>query len=110
MKIKLNQKRRGAALVEYGLLIAGVALVAAAAVAVFGHKTSDMMASVATVLPGAHADDSGPIVSGKIVDTTTDADGNIILDVASAAAGTNTLGDNLGLTAPDINTLVVEAE
>lgn len=105
------KKRRGAALVEYGLLIAGVALVAAAAVSVFGHKTSDMMSAVAAVLPGAHGDDNGPIVSGKIIDTTTNADGNIILDVQSAADGTNSLGDNMGLTDPDIGeTLVVEAE
>ena len=109
--MKLNQKRRGAALVEYGLLIAGVALVAAAAVSIFGHKTSDMMAAVAAVLPGAHEDDAGPIVSGKIIDTTVDEAGNIILDVQSAANGTNTLGNNTGLTSPDLgDTLVIEAE
>ncbi|MFG0320580.1 MAG: hypothetical protein ACF8XB_25130 [Planctomycetota bacterium JB042] len=108
--MKFLQKRRGAALVEYGLLIAGVALIAAAAVSIFGHKTSDMMSAVAAVLPGAHDDDAGPIVSGKIIDTTKDADGNIILDVQSAADGTNTLGDNTGLTTPDLGeTLVVEA-
>lgn len=105
--MRIFKQRRGAALVEYSLLIGGVALVASAAVAVFGHKTTDMVAAVAAVLPGAHADDNAPIVSGKIIDTIQDANGNIVLDVASAAAGTNSLGNNTGLTTPDLGTTLV---
>ena len=54
---------------EYGLLIAGVALISSAGVSIFGHKTNDLVSSVAAVLPGAHADDNGPLVSGKLIET-----------------------------------------
>ncbi len=43
MRKFLNNKK-GQGLVEYGLIIAGVALICAAAVSVFGHKTSDLIA------------------------------------------------------------------
>ncbi|MFT7464062.1 MAG: pilus assembly protein Flp/PilA, partial [Pseudohongiellaceae bacterium] len=106
---KILRDKKGAALLEYALLTAGVALVAAASVSVFGHKTSDMMAATATIMPGAHADDNGPILSAKLIETT-DANGFIAVDVAAAAAGGNRLGDNLlgsgnGL---DLETLVIE--
>jgi len=80
MFMKLIRERKGAALVEYGLLIAGVALISAAAVSTFGHKTNDLVATVAAVLPGAHADDNGAILSGKLIETT--------VAVAGSAAGT----------------------
>ena len=70
---KLLTNRKGSALVEYGLLIAGVALVAAGAVSIFGHKTNDLISATATVLPGAHADDNGPIISSKLIETFLDA-------------------------------------
>lgn len=110
---KKLRSQAGAALVEYSLLVAGIALIGAAAVAVFGHKTSDMMAAVAAVLPGAHADDNAPIVSGKIIETA-DSQGPganaIALDIDGivANAGTERLGNNFG-TATSISTLVVEA-
>ena len=53
---KFIKSKKGSALVEYGLLVAGVALVAAAGVSILGHKTSDLVSSVAAVLPGAHPD------------------------------------------------------
>ena len=70
---KFLSNKKGQGLVEYGLIIAGVALISAAAVSVFGHKTSDLISAVATVpgcRQGAHADDNGPIVSGKLIETT----------------------------------------
>lgn len=100
--------KKGSALVEYALLIAGVALMGAAAVSTFGHKTSDMMAAVAAVMPGAHADDNAPIVSGKLIETTDTvagttsagtADTGIGLDVGTIIAnqGTSRLGNNAGV-------------
>lgn len=71
----LRKNETGAALVEYALIIAGVALIGAAAVALFGHKISDMLATVAAVMPGAHADDNAPIVSGKAIETSPNAQG-----------------------------------
>ena len=112
---KRLRSQAGAALVEYSLLVAGIALIGAAAVAVFGHKTTDMMAAVAAVLPGAHADDNAPIVSGKIIETSVDggAGGDAIaLDITTILANSNgeveRLGNNLG-TNSSISQLVVEA-
>lgn len=89
---KFFSNKKGQGLVEYGLIIAGVALISAAAVSVFGHKTSDLIAAVATILPGAHSDDNGPIVSGKLIETTgADAAGDqISLDAAAIVTGTAT--------------------
>ena len=105
---KLLRCKKGAALLEYSLLAAGISLVAAAGVAVFGHKTSDMISAVAAIMPGAHAGDNGPIQSGKIIETTEAEDGPIVVDVGAIVGNTDSprLGDNLGLTGLD--TLVVE--
>lgn len=72
---RLSKTKRGAALVEYALIVAGVALIGAAAVAIFGHKVSDMLGTAAAVLPGAHAEDNAPIVSGKAIETSPNAQG-----------------------------------
>lgn len=95
--IKLLKNKKGSALVEYGLLIAGVALVCAAAVSVFGHKTNDLISATATILPGAHDDDNGPIVSAKLIETTRDPNNGdaIVLNPAAAATETPRLGNNL---------------
>jgi Flp pilus assembly pilin Flp len=101
---KLVRNRRGQGLVEYGLLIAGVALIAAAAVSVFGHKTADLISAVATILPGAHSDDNAPIASGKLIETTAGAaDAPISLDVTTITgnSGTGRLGANVTGTASD---------
>ena len=113
---KLLRSKKGAALAEYSMLVAGVMLVGAAAVSVFGHKTSDLMGSVAAVLPGAHDDDNGPIISGKIIETNNNGTGGdggttngIALDIAAMTAQDVTrLGNNLG-TEAGIDTLVLEA-
>lgn len=105
---KLIRNRKGAALVEYGLLVGGVALVTAAATAIFGHKTNDLIATTAAVLPGAHADDNGPILSGKIIETTGADAGPIGIDTATIVGNTDTsrLSNNVG--AGDLTTLVIE--
>lgn len=75
LRRRLLRDRKGAALVEYALIIAGVALIGAAAVSIFGHKVSDMLGTAAAVLPGAHTDDNAPIVSGKTIETSPNAQG-----------------------------------
>ncbi|HEX4150113.1 MAG TPA: class III signal peptide-containing protein, partial [Pirellulales bacterium] len=74
-------QRRGQGLVEYALIIAGVTLVCIVGVTMFGHKTADLLAAVAVVLPGAHTDDNGPITAGQLVDLTSGADGSVNLDL-----------------------------
>ena len=58
------QKRRGQGLVEYIIIVASVALISLVALSVFGHKVADQYAIGAGMLPGAHAEDNSPIVTG----------------------------------------------
>lgn len=98
------RNKKGQGLVEYGLIIAGVALICAAAVSVFGHKTSDLFAAVATILPGAHEDDNAAMRSGKLIETTAGSDtADIELDVTTiaGAGGTGRLQANVTGTAGD---------
>ncbi len=98
---KFFGNKKGQGLVEYGILVGGIALVALAATAILGHKTSDLIATVAGSLPGAHADDNGPIVSGKLVATTVQAGGSGL--VLSGTPGS--FSSNLGI---DVSGLVLE--
>ncbi len=103
---RLLSERKGAALVEYALIVAGVALIGAAAVSVFGHKVTDMIGTAAAVMPGAHADDNAPIVAGKTIETSANTPGfdsgnsatGIGLDVnaITQANGQSRLGDSVG--------------
>ena len=81
---RLLRNKTGAALVEYALIVAGVALIGAATVSVFGHKVNDMLATVAAVLPGAHAEDNAPIVSGRVIETSPNTPG---MDQGNSATG-----------------------
>jgi Flp pilus assembly pilin Flp len=97
------RNRKGQGLVEYGILVGGVALVCLAAVALLGHQTNDIISVVAGVLPGAHGDDNAPIVSGKLVRTTDNGGDGITLDVTT----NGTMSSNLGITG--VGSLVLEA-
>jgi pilus assembly protein Flp/PilA len=117
----LRRNRKGSALVEYALLIAGVALIGAAAVSVFGHKTSDMVGLVASILPGAHTADNASIQSGHLLETSpVGTQGSIALDVSGggqsvqSGKGLDRLGENVfgpgeGAT-NGINNLIVETK
>ena len=108
---KILRKRRGQGLVEYALIIAGVALIAAVGVSLFGHKVSDMIATVAAILPGAHSDDNAPISSGHLIETATNDNGAIAIDVngINTNSGTYRLQQNVfGNGAAD--PLVVESD
>lgn len=115
---RLRKTDAGATLAEYALIIAGVTLIGAASVSVFGHKVTDMFATGAAVLPGAHADDNAPIVSGRAIETSpnaqgTDSGGNnqqgIGLDVNAITQGNGKarLSDGVGGDGA-VSTLVLE--
>ncbi len=92
---RLRRDKKGQGLVEYALLIGGVALISAAAVSLFGHKTSDIIGAVAVILPGAHTDDNNVIQSGHLIETApVGTSGAIALDAATIASSKNT--DRLG--------------
>lgn len=66
-----DRRRHGAALAEYGLLLAGLTLGSMVAVSVLGGKVGGMIASVATLLPGATAQDNAPVQVGRLIETQT---------------------------------------
>ena len=116
---RLSRDDKGAALVEYALIIAGVALIAAATISLFGHKTNDMLATATAVLPGAHVEDNAPIVSGKVIETSPNAPGldqgnsanGIGLDVNAIqqSQGTSRLANDVGSDGT-LTSLVLEAQ
>ncbi|MEZ5978325.1 MAG: hypothetical protein R3F34_08910 [Planctomycetota bacterium] len=100
---KARRARRGAALIEYGLLVAGIAIVALAAVSIFGHKVSDLFGLSSTVLPGAHAEDNGPIKSGRLVATEN---GALKID----AQDPNSLSKTLGVDQDTMDSLIINTQ
>jgi Flp pilus assembly pilin Flp len=99
---RLGRDRKGAALVEYALLVAGVALICLVAVALLGHKTNELVGAAAVTLPSAHADENGPIAAGKLVETRQDASGAITLDVDRVRAGGERMKNNTGIDAEQL--------
>lgn len=113
------RNEKGASLVEYALIVAGVTLIGAAAVSVFGHKVTDMLGTATAVMPGAHAEDNAPIVSGRTIETSTNAPGfdggnsstGIGLDVNAITQGNGQqrLGDSVGGDG-SLSSLVLETQ
>ena len=97
------KSNRGAALVEYALIIAGVALVGAAAVSVFGKQVTSMLTTAAATLPGSHATSDPPTSNG--VETFQNATG---LNEGSPATG-QSIGNNVGADG-SLSSLVVETK
>ena len=93
MKARIARNRRrqgGAALAEYGLLVAGIVLVSLVAVSVLGGKVGGLIGSVATLLPGAYTDQNAPVHVGEMIETKTgdinnDGVKEITLDTARIA-------------------------
>ncbi|MHC5010020.1 MAG: Flp family type IVb pilin [Planctomycetota bacterium] len=109
---KLLRNKRGSVLVEYALLVAGIAVIAAAAVSVLGHKTSDMLGTAAAILPGVHAEENNLIASGEIIETAPIGPGDSIqVDVPFISTGgvdTLRLGNNIGTT--NLEDLIVDTD
>jgi Flp pilus assembly pilin Flp len=101
---RLLRDQRGAALAEYGLLVAGITLVALVAVSVLGSKVGGLIGAVATMLPGAHAQQNAPVVVSELVELeTVDLNGDGVLEqrldqrLIDKNQGTHRLGASLGL-------------
>ena len=93
---RLRRDKRGQGLVEYGLLIAGVSLVCAAAVSIFGQKTGDLIAAVVEVLPGSQPQDNNPIQVGRLIETgPVGVNNTLTVDLNAIGANRNT--DRLGI-------------
>ena len=87
---RTNRGRRegGAALAEYGLIVAGVTMVSLVAVSVFGSKVGGLIGTAATLLPGAYTDMNAPVQIGQLMETRTeDANGDGVREIVVDAAG-----------------------
>ncbi|MGO8746622.1 MAG: Flp family type IVb pilin [Thermoguttaceae bacterium] len=95
---KLLRNRKGQGLVEYALIIAGVALISIVGITMFGHKVADLIGTVAAILPGAHTDDNAPIVAGHLIETDNLGPGGSIeisLTGVTADNGTDRINEML---------------
>ncbi len=105
-------KRKGQALVEYAILICGIALVSLVSVAILGHKTAEMLGVMAVILPSGDPDENGPIVTGKIIETSASGpNGAIGLDVQGILnnSGTDRLGKNIGANTQVGGNLIIDS-
>ncbi len=117
---KRTRREGGAALAEYGLIVAGVTMVSLVAVSVFGSKVGGLIGTSATMLPGAYTDQNAPVQVGQMMETrTVDANGDgvkeIVLDMARIAdeggglvgnePAVPRLGQSMGLDAHDTSHL-----
>ena len=108
---KFIRNKKGAAMVEYALLVAGIAVVAVAAVSVLGHKTSDLLGTAAAIIPGVNEDDNQSISSGELIETNTvGPNGSLAVDVETIVgnADTQRLGNNIGYADGALPDLVVQ--
>ena len=81
------------------------------AISVFGNKVSDLIAASAAVLPGAQARNNGALISGSLLETQLNTDGQVVLNIQEilARSGTPRLGRNFGLENPtDFGALVLD--
>jgi len=116
-----SRREGGAALAEYGLIVAGVTMVSLVAVSIFGTKVGGLIGSSATLLPGASTNLNAPVQVGQLIETRTeDANGDgvseIIMDVSriadqgggvvGAEPSTPRLGASMNLDAHDTSHLV----
>lgn len=106
---KLLRNRKGAAMVEYALLVAGIAVVSVAAVSILGHKTSDLLGTAAAIIPGVSDFDNDEITSGRLIETAPNADGALSVDVQGIIDNSETerLGNNLGYDPGELPSLVI---
>ena len=107
---KYLRSKRGAAMVEYALLVAGIAVVAVSDVSILGHKTSDLIGTAAAVIPGVNPDDNDEITSGRLIETAPNDDGALALDVNDiiSKSGSERLGNNMGFTPGELPNLVIQ--
>ncbi len=78
---RVMSDRRGQGMVEYGIVLAAVAAVVFLAATVVGHRTGDMFAAAAALLPGSDADELGLIRVQPLAPTERDSAGQIVLRV-----------------------------
>lgn len=92
-------RKKGQAAVEYAVLLVAILIVSIAAISLLGHKTADLWATAAVIIPGGHAGDNGPIFSGELIEITDAVAGGdpivVALDDILANTGENRIDLNV---------------
>ena len=98
MKKVVRKKSKGAAMVEYAVLIGAVTLIGILGISVLGNKVSDIIGTLAVILPGAQTTDDHKLHSAQLVEFSDGNDDSYqILDTHIGAGDTNRLNRNTGL-------------
>jgi len=83
-------RKKGQAAVEYAVLLVAILIVSIAAISLLGHKTADLWALAAVVIPGGHEEDNGPVFAGELIETTdSDPNAPIVVDLDAILANTD---------------------
>jgi len=97
-KAMQKKKAKGAAMVEYAVLIGAVTLIGILGLSVLGNKVSDIISTLAVILPGSQTSDDQKLHSAQLIEFTNGDDGSFKIDDSHIGSGdTNRLGRNTGL-------------
>ena len=66
------KKRKGAAMVEYAILVGAVALIGIVGMSVLGRKNSDIIGTLAVILPGVRSAEDVAVQHTSLVELTSD--------------------------------------
>jgi len=93
-----KKKRKGAAMVEYAVLIGAVTLIGILGLSVLGSKVSDIISTLAVILPGSQTADDLKLHRAQLIEFTGGDDGTFQIDSSRIGGGdTNRIGRNTGL-------------
>lgn len=83
-------RKKGQAAVEYAVILVAILIVSIGAISLLGHKTADLWALAAVVIPGGHQEDNGPVFSGQLIEITNSGGAvPIIVDLDAILANTS---------------------
>lgn len=91
-----SSRRKGQAMVEYALLLAGIAVASVVGIAVLGHKTAENYSLLAVIMPGAHADDNQAIQDPDALIPFKTENGVIVLDPSKMINGADRMSGVIG--------------
>jgi Flp pilus assembly pilin Flp len=98
MAVGRRSRNRGAAMVEYAILVGAVTLVGILGLSVLGRKSMDLTGTLAVILPGANLTEDMKIHHAQLVELTGAADGTYKVDSARIGGGnTNRLAVAAGV-------------
>jgi Flp pilus assembly pilin Flp len=101
-------KKKGAAMVEYAILVGAVALVGILGMSVLGRKATDLIGTLAVILPGANLNEDRKIHNAQLIEITDGDDDTFRIDGSRIGNGdTNRIAVATGLSSSNSNSQFV---